>query len=60
MDMMHSKACGRVSGDALHFRAAQPLHSDNPRRASEPIGLDTVRYSLSIYEWRVEVLMAEL
>ncbi|QCX48237.1 hypothetical protein E7Z57_03460 [Ralstonia pseudosolanacearum] len=31
------------------FRAAQPLHSDNPRRSSEPIGLDTVRYSLSIY-----------
>ncbi|MBA4280766.1 MAG: hypothetical protein C0437_15460 [Ralstonia sp.] len=60
MDMMPGAACGRVSGAAPQFRAARPSHSDDSRKPSEPIRLDTARYSLSVSLcWaRVEVLMA--
>jgi len=46
--MMRGAACGKVSGAARHFRAAQPSHSDDPCKAPELIGLDASRYSLSL------------
>lgn len=45
---MRGAAGGRVSDAARHFHTAQPSHSDDPCKVSEPTGLDTLRYSLSL------------